>query len=299
MITIRHSAQSARLIGACALAAAVLLTGCGEGSRPLPSLTGSPSLPSVSAPTPSSIPTRTRTRSQRPTASPSETETVGPTTPPTKTTTPSVTSTPPETPSHSPTATETDPQTPTTIPTATPTTPTPTASAASSEPEAAAPADATAGSSWLWLLALGGLALLGGLGWVLVRNHQRRARWDADITEARSEAQWVLAQLVPAASSQSSEQWRGGWTVARPRVLGLDERLVGLAASAPDQARTATASTLLAAVRATSAAMQRLAEQPDDTAQIAMAAAAQALAQAARDPATAASPGNGTEQGWE
>jgi hypothetical protein len=109
-----------------------------------------------------------------------------------------------------------------------------------------------------WLLGL--LALIAiALGvWALTRSRSRRQEWTAGQTAATAEAAWLARDLLPTLYGQQIDQLRGAWAVAQPRVAALEDKLVGLVATAPDDAARGSATALLEAVRSARASVTRL-----------------------------------------
>ncbi len=206
---------------ACALC---LLTACGDGnaSRPTPS-SSRPTRPSVSV----SLPTRSPSAGPTGSASVPSTPTPTPTPPPTRT----ITATPTPTPTPPP-PTRTITATPTPTPTLTPT-PSPSASPAPGGTASSSAAEDDSGvPAWVWWLA--GLVLLAlVVGIPLVVRSRRRAAWTAELTTATAEVAWLARVLLPQLQSTGSvDQLAGGWSVALPRVTGVQDQLTGLAATA-------------------------------------------------------------------
>ena len=100
---------------------------------------------------------------------------------------------------------------------------------------------------------------LGFAIWGLTRSRSRRQEWAASQASARTEAAWLARQLLPTLQTQSQDQLRGAWAVAQPRVGALEDSLVGLAATAPDDLGRGTTTTLLESVRAARGTVDRLA----------------------------------------
>jgi hypothetical protein len=101
--------------------------------------------------------------------------------------------------------------------------------------------------------------IAGGLGvYFLTRSRGRRQEWAANQAAARTEAAWLARELLPTLQTQSQDQVRGAWAVAQPRVSALEDRLVGLAATAPDDIGRGTSTTLLESVRAARGSVDRL-----------------------------------------
>ncbi|MGZ4592843.1 MAG: hypothetical protein ACXV3C_03180 [Actinomycetes bacterium] len=120
------------------------------------------------------------------------------------------------------------------------------ATTVTSEP-AASGSDSNGIPAWagLALLALA-VAAIGIALWQ--RGRSSRRHWAASLDSALTETQWLARDLLPSLLTTSREGRRGGWGVARARVLALQDRLAALAASAPDEAGSGTARQLDAAV---------------------------------------------------
>lgn len=220
-------------LGGVALLLAWTSVACGGGSaeRPVSDPSRSPTVTrSVTATVPT--PTRSVDRSERPSPSPSEPEpTRAPSPSPTRTPTPEPTPTG-ETQAQSPVSTGSPQQTPS---------PTPVSEDVQTE-ESGLP-----GWAW-WLLGLLVLALAIGVP-VLLRS-RRRTAWRESLAAAEAEVTWFARELVPELrGSPSQERLAGGWAVASPRIVGLEDRLTSLEATAPDQPGRERALALREAVR--------------------------------------------------
>jgi hypothetical protein len=230
-----------------ALTALVLVasSGCGGGSGGArPSLTARPSLSS----SPSlSVPSATRSRTSTPT--------------PTATPTPSQTSTPAPTPSRTSTPAPTrSGQTSTASSTQEPTTAEPTTSEAATQvPTSTGPTATTTAAAetasggdtspvWPWVLGL--IVLAAALVVVIVAARRRSARqkWTASFETARAESDVLARELAPSLLAGTRESRRGGWEVARPQVMALEDQLTSLARSAHHVPDSTVASELAAAV---------------------------------------------------
>jgi hypothetical protein len=112
--------------------------------------------------------------------------------------------------------------------------------------------------SWLWwLLAAGALAIAVAVP-LLVRARRYRA-WGADLTAADEEVAWFARVLVPELrQAGSADQVAGGWAVGSSRVSAVENRLIALEASAPDDAGRTRARTLRDAVRVSRGHMEGL-----------------------------------------
>ena len=109
-----------------------------------------------------------------------------------------------------------------------------------------------------WLIGLLVLIAIALAVWALTRSRSRRQEWAAGQTAATAEAAWFARDLLPTLYGQQIDQLRGAWTVAEPRVAALEDNLVGLAATAPDDAARGSATTLLESVRSGRGAVTRL-----------------------------------------
>jgi len=101
----------------------------------------------------------------------------------------------------------------------------------------------------LLALALGGL--------LLARTRRARSDWETAQAAALAEAGWLSRELVPVLMTQSLDQVRGAWAVAAPRAAALDDRLVGQAATAPDEASRARANALHTEVSSVRGTLER------------------------------------------
>jgi hypothetical protein len=100
-----------------------------------------------------------------------------------------------------------------------------------------------------WLLAA--LAVGLAIGIPLLLRARRREAWRNDLVAAEGEVAWFARLLIPELRrAGSADQVAGGWGVASSRVGALEDRLVALEASAPDDADRARALALRDAVRA-------------------------------------------------
>jgi hypothetical protein len=245
------------------------LAACGGGG----SITLPTTLPSVSV---SSQPEATPPTVTRPTRSvetsePTQSETPTETPTPEETRTQVVTRT--ETATVTQTATPTPVETPTETVTQTVTeTPTPTETTSTTAPVEAAPETTpTSGDSttwWPWVLLV--LLALGGLVWWLLRRRaaqQALDAWDAKLDDSRREATWVDESLVTQVLSMpTATEAAEVWTAARPRLLAIDEALLALEGSAPDESRRAAAAALrLQLARLVEAVGADTAAGPDST----------------------------------
>ena len=227
------------------------LTACGGGG----SITLPTSVPSVSASVPAiTVPTITRptatVETPSETATPEETPTQTVTQTATQTATQTVTQTatatpkPTETPAPTETVTATVTQTPSETPTQTPSETSSTT--APVEPARETTPTSTSSTWWPWVLLL--LVLVAGLVWWLLRRRAAQRvldDWDAKLDASRGEATWVEESLVTQVLSMpTTTEAAGVWTAARPRVLAIDEALLGLEGSAPDESRRASAAAL-------------------------------------------------------
>ena len=279
------------LTGVTGLALAATVGACaGEGGN-LPSVTrtGTIAVPSVSLPS-RSVPPSTEGPST-PTAEPTTeepeptTEEPEPTTEePEPTTEPPEPTPTPEPPTETVTATATATATPEPAPTETVTqTPTPTETVTPTPTPSPSPTDLAQGEVaadegtpwWLWLL-LGLVALGALLAAVLLPRRRRREEWAADLAADEAEATWFARELLPRLESAATpDALAGGWLVSSGRVVAAEDRLTGLASTAPDDPRRARATQLRDAVRAARLGMEELvaARAPGSAAQVALLAA--------------------------
>jgi hypothetical protein len=84
--------------------------------------------------------------------------------------------------------------------------------------------------------------------WLLLRRRAAQRvldEWDAKLADSRREATWVEESLVTQVLSMpTATEAAGVWTAARPRVLAIDEALLDLEGTAPDESRRASAAAL-------------------------------------------------------
>ncbi len=277
-------------------AVALLLTGCGgDGiTLPTPTRTDLPSI-TVSLPTRSPSVEATPTPTEAPSEIPSEAPSVAPTPEPTQEPTqePSETPTPTPTRTARPTqsvvvtqtvtpttsVTETETATPTPTPSETPS-PTPTPS------ESAAPVPVDEGGglpTWLWWVLAALVAAL--VGWLVVRARNRSA-WDAEVATAESDVDWFARELLPQLQQAPTiDAVVGGWQVSAARVSAVEDRLTGLEAAAPNEARGTRARTLRDAVRASRADVELIITSRDEASAPVQLAASSARLLAALNPA--------------
>jgi hypothetical protein len=93
-------------------------------------------------------------------------------------------------------------------------------------------------------------AIVAAVVWFLLAARRRSARrdWTASFGAARAESEGLARDLAPSLLAESRESRRGGWAVARPGVVALQDRLSALARSAPAVADSTVAADLAAAV---------------------------------------------------
>jgi len=132
----------------------------------------------------------------------------------------------------------------------------PPAAVQSSEPGSAS--DTTSVPSWVWWL-LAAAVIAAAVTIPLVARARRRNRWAADFAAMRAEAAWFARVLLPELrAAGSAEHVAGGWAVGASRIASLEDGLVALEATAPDDARQLRARSLRDAVRTAREHMQRL-----------------------------------------
>lgn len=102
--------------------------------------------------------------------------------------------------------------------------------------------DEGATTSWVLVVALVAIAAALGIWLVLRRRRSARRAWTATFEQARADAEELARDQAPSLLTGTRESRRGGWQMAGPGVLALEERLNALAASArdPDEAAVAT-----------------------------------------------------------
>ena len=247
-------------LGACSGDGVTLPTVSRSGTVSVPSV--SISIPSVTAPPSLDVPTLPdRTPDPTTEAPDPTTEAPEPTTeapeptptpePPRETVTATATATP------EPAPTETVTQEPTPTETVTPT-PSPSPSPTPTDLAQGEVADDAGTPAWLWWL-LGAAALAALLAAVLVPRARRRAEWAADLASDEAEAAWFARELLPRLqTSATPDALAGGWSVAADRVMATEDRLTGLASTAPDDAGAARATQLRDAVRAARLGVEEL-----------------------------------------
>lgn len=218
------------------------LVSCGGESADRPTSDPSRSLTatrSVTATVPS--PTRSVERSDRPTPSPTGSPTTAEPEPePTRAPSPTSTPTPTLTPTEETAGAQSSPATRSPQPT-----PSPTPVAENGEVE-----DPEGPPDWIWWL-LGVLALALVIGVPVILRGRRRSAWRESLAEAEADVAWFGRELVPdLRRAPSQERLAGGWAVSSQRVVGLEDRLTSLEATAPDESGRERARTLRDAVRA-------------------------------------------------
>jgi hypothetical protein len=203
-----------------------LMAACGSGgggAAERPSITAS--LSPTRSPAPTSLPSAPATSTAPPVTEPTATAptTIQPTTQPT-----------------------TEPTTqPTTQPTTGPTTG-PTTPATETQPT---PNEVNDAHHWWWV-ALAVVLVGGVVAALLVRRGRGRRAWEDQLADAEREVAWIARDLVPQLrGSASAAEVAAGWAVASPRVVGLDDRLAGLVATAPGDPERDRARALRGAVR--------------------------------------------------
>ena len=215
-----------------AILMALALTACGgEGGVSRPTLpTERPTRPSVTLPTQPTVTLPTRPTVPRPASSPEATTTAPPADEETETVAPET---------EEPVAEETD------------------------EPVAEDPvaedAESDGGSGWVWLLLLllAGAALAATA--VVLRRRREGAAWTEELEEPLQEAAWLRDTLVPNLLAQGPDGRAGIWSIGRPRVLALQQRLGELGPRAADVTATRRVGALTAAVDA----LRRALDQAD------------------------------------
>jgi hypothetical protein len=250
--------RTAKYAGAATLML-LLLTGCGEGGLPedLPSRTGTPTdRPSI---------TRDAERTTEPTREDTEGEDAGAAVDPTREESEPTREEPTreEEPTDDPEPTReeaNDP--PATVErtavivertvqqtvTATAAAPGPTPTVVAGE-ETVPPEDTDGVPPWAWLLLLATLAGVGAVIWGLQRRNTREL-WRSGLETAAGEAEWLVRRVIPDLAQAPGPQGRALlWGAASERVGALEQRLAGLAATAPDLDSASRAQSLAGAVR--------------------------------------------------
>lgn len=119
------------------------------------------------------------------------------------------------------------------------------------------------GAGWLWLLLLllVGAAIAATV--VVLRRRGNGAKWTDALEEPLTEASWLRDTLVPNVLAQGPDGRVGIWSIGRPRVLALQQRLRELVAQAPDVTSTRRVEALSAAVDALRRALDQAGTQVD------------------------------------
>jgi len=102
-----------------------------------------------------------------------------------------------------------------------------------------------------WVLAFAAGGLIAGL-WLWIRSRRSRRVWEAAFVAASDEASWVAIELMPGLLASAPDARRGGWAVARGRVLALEahlDRLDSTAHTDLDRHRVVTLRSAVVAVR--------------------------------------------------
>jgi hypothetical protein len=108
-----------------------------------------------------------------------------------------------------------------------------------------------------WLFAAVAVALAVGIP--LLARARRRQAWRSDLGAAESEVAWFARMLIPdLRRAGSADRIAGGWGVAASRVSALEDRLIALEMSAPDDAGRARALDLRDAVRSSRVHLEEL-----------------------------------------
>ena len=124
-------------------------------------------------------------------------------------------------------------------------------SQASTTPSATSASTPTSDDStpgWpLWVLvAL--IAVAVGVVIALMRRSSRRQDQRSSFEAALSESQWLGRDLTPTLLGDSRDERRGAWSVARPRVVALEDRLARLASPGSESSDSLNAQQLETAV---------------------------------------------------
>jgi hypothetical protein len=115
--------------------------------------------------------------------------------------------------------------------------------------ETVPPEDTDGVPPWAWLLLIVPIAGAGFAIWALQRRNTRQA-WESGLEAAAGEATWVVRRVIPDLARAPGPQQRAlAWGGAAGRVGDLEERLAGLAATAPEPQAAARAQDLGDAVR--------------------------------------------------
>ena len=93
---------------------------------------------------------------------------------------------------------------------------------------AAEPSESGGSDAWpLW--ALVALVVVGIVVALWLHRQSRRRDEHSSFDVALSEADWLGRDLLPTLLTASRDERRGAWSVSRPRVVALEDRLAGLA----------------------------------------------------------------------
>jgi hypothetical protein len=123
------------------------------------------------------------------------------------------------------------------------------------------------------------VAIVAGVVWFLLAARRRSARrdWAAALAAARTESEGLARDLAPSLLAESRESRRGGWAVAKPGVVALQDQFAALARSAPDVADSTVASDLAAAVGDVLRTLDQEVQAPDEQSAAALRAAQDAV----------------------
>jgi hypothetical protein len=148
--------------------------------------------------------------------------------------------------------------------TATAEAPEPTPTAVAGE-ETVPPEDTEEVPPWAWLLLLATLAGVGAVIWGLQRRNTREL-WGSGLDTAAGEAEWLVRRVIPDLAQAPGPQERALiWGAASERVGALEQRLAGLAATAPDLDSASRAQSLAGAVRQAHSRLDQLIMSGDRT----------------------------------
>lgn len=91
--------------------------------------------------------------------------------------------------------------------------------------------------------ALAGLLAIAGFGSWLAVGRSKRRRWDETFEAERTQAQWLLGELLPSMADGATAPSALAvlWANAQPALDQLDTSLTSLVAGAPDETRRSTA----------------------------------------------------------
>ena len=136
--------------------------------------------------------------------------------------------------------------------------------ATASEAAQAAQSDDGGTPAWVWWVLAATLVVIAAAVTWLVRSRHRRAAWTRDLSAATEEVVWFARVLLPQlGQAPTAAQLGGGWRIAVPRVVALEDRLTQLASTAPMDDEATRARTLRDAVRSARGRIDAALSMPD------------------------------------